>query len=287
MVAVVKQDDNVVCRNGASGQLHSGPLKKMMSADDHFFYLYYLMRRPFFKIPLVCLLVCVAAYSSAQKRRAQILQAKIASGYGTVENLEGEVFEGKVTFNDNVGVVTVAGNGESRSFTAKKAVSFRFDDQALSRRRIFHVFDYSDKETGFTNPAFFEVLGEFEAFAVLSKPDPVEVMPKKGIMPRAPSTMTMTSSDATKIAFQEETIFVMNDKGELEPYMVLTETETEGVFWDTRSNQKRFVDSDLLQQYTGIHFEKLKAFAKANDLSFKAREDLVKILAHYKTLLAN
>jgi hypothetical protein len=164
-------------------------------------------------------------------------------------------------------------------------VRFEFEDMELSRSRVFHVFDYTDKATGFTNPAFFEVLGEFESFAVLARIDPVEVKPQKGIMPRAASTMV--GSDHTKVAFQTETIFIMNDTGEMEPYLELREKETEGVYFDTRSQRKKYIDRDLLQEYTGTLYPHLEAFASDNDLRFNVKEDLVKILDQYKHLLDN
>lgn len=229
----------------------------------------------------VCLTVC----GMAQEKRAQILQAKIPSGYGSVQNFDDEIIKGKVTFNDNQGIVTVEKGGESRSFTAKNAISFEFADSELSRHRVFHVFDYTDEETGFTNPAFFEVLGEFKSFALLAKIDPVEVKPQKGIMPRSPSTMV--SSDRTKIAFQKETIFIMNDTGAIEPYLELQEKEIEGVYFDTRSHRKKYIDRNLLQEYTGTLYQKLEAFASDNNLRFNVKEDLIKILAHYNHLLDN
>jgi hypothetical protein len=219
----------------------------------------------------------------AQERRAQILQAKIASGYGSVHTLDDEVVKGKVTFNDNQGIVTVEKDGESRSFTSKKALGFEFEDTELSRDRVFHVLDYTDKATGFTNPAFFEVLAEFESFAVLAKIDPVEVKPQKGIMPRLPSTMT--GSDHTKVAFQKETIFIMNNTGAIEPYLELREKEIEGIFLDTRSHRKKYIDRNLLKDYTGTMYPDLEAFADNNSLDFNVKEDLIKILAHYKDLL--
>jgi hypothetical protein len=237
------------------------------------------------QILLISVFVCLVVCAIAQPKRAQILQAKIASGYGSVQNLDNEIFNGKVTFNDNQGIVTVENDGESRSFTPKKAISFEFEDMELSRHRVFHVFDYTDKGTGFTNPAFFEVLGEFESFAVLAKIDPVEVKPQKGIMPRVPSTMV--GSDHTKVAFQKETIFIMNDTGEIEPYLELREKEIEGVYVDTRSQRKKYIDRDLLQEYTGTFYPELEAFARDNDLRFNVKEDLIKILAHYKHLIDN
>lgn len=153
----------------------------------------------------------------------------------------------------------------------------------MSRRRVFHVFDYTDKGTGFTNPAFFEVLAEFESFAVLAKIDPVEVKPKKGITPRVPSTMA--GSDHTKVAFQTETIFIMNATGAMEPYLELREKEVEGVYLDARSQRKKYIERDLLQEYTGTLYPDLEAFARENNLGFNVKEDLIKILAHYKHLL--
>lgn len=221
----------------------------------------------------------------AQEKRAQILQAKIASGYGSVENLDGEIFKGEITFNDNQGIVTVENDGESKSFTPKKAAGFEFQDMELSRHRVFHVFDYLNKGTGFTNPAFFEVLGEFQSFAVLAKIDPVEVKPQKGILPR--SANTMVASDHTKVAFQTETIFIMNDSGEIQPYLELREKEIEGVYFDTRTKRKKFIDRDLLEEYFGTLYPELEAYASANTLEFNVKEDLVKILDRYKQLLEN
>lgn len=243
------------------------------------------MKRPIHKILSISFFVCLAVCAMAQEKRAQILQAKIASGYGSVQNLDDEIVRGKVTFNDNLGIVTVENDGESRSFTPKKAISFEFEDMELSRHRVFHVFDYTDKSTGFTNPAFFEVLAEFESFAVLAKIDPVEVKPQKGIMPRVPSTMV--GSDHTKVAFQKETIFIMNDTGAIEPYLELREKEIEGVYFETRSHRKKYIDRDLLQGYTGTLYPELEAFASYNNLRFNMKEDLIKILAHYKHLRDN
>ena len=234
---------------------------------------------------LISFFDCLAVCGMAQQKRAQILQAKIASGYGYVQNLDDEIVRGKVTFNDNLGVVIVENDGESRSFTAKKAIGFQFEDAELSRQRIFHVFDYTDKGTGFTNPAFFELLAEFETFAVLAKIDPVESKPQKGILPRVPSTMV--GSDHTKVAFQKETIFIMNDTGVIQPYVELSEKEIEGVYFDTRSRRQKYIDRDLLQEYTGKLYPELEAFANQNELRFDVKEDLIKILGHYRDLLNN
>jgi hypothetical protein len=209
----------------------------------------------------------------------------MASGHGFVRDVDGEQFEGKVTFNDNLGIVTVENNEESRTFTSKKAIGFEFEDMELSRHRVFHVFNYDNKKTGFANLAFFEVLAEFKSFAVLAKIDPVEAKPKKGIMPR--SANTMVGSSTTKVAFQKETIFVLNDRAEIEPYLELIEKETEGILVDTRSNRKKYVERDLLEQYIGALYPELKAFASDNDLRFDVKEDLIKILDHYKSLLGN
>lgn len=243
------------------------------------------MKKYISKILALLFSVCVVAGAIAQERRAQILQAKIATGPGSVQTLDNEILKGKVTFNDNQGIVTVEQEGESRSFTSKKASGFEFYDTALLRHRVFLVFDYTDEAVGFTKPAFFEVLAEFRSFAVLAKIDPVEVKPQKGVMPRLPSTMV--GNDHTKVAYQTETIFIVNESGAIERYLELREKEIEGVFVDTRSNRKKYIDRDLIKEYTGSHYEALVSFADSNDLRFNVKEDLIKIMARYKVLLGN
>ena len=243
------------------------------------------MRKYIHKVVALLLSIGVVAGAMGQERRAEILQAKIPTGNGSVQTLDNEVVKGKVTFNDNQGIVTVEQDGESRSFTSKKSTGFEFYDTALLRHRVFHVLDFTDEAVGFTKPVFFEVLAEFSSFAVLAKIDPVEVKPQKGVMPRLPSTMV--GNDHTKVAYQTETIFIVNESGEIEPYLELQEKETEGVFVDTRSNRKKYIDRNLIKKYTGAYYEALESFADSNDLDFNVKEDLIKILNQYKVLLGN
>ncbi len=233
----------------------------------------------------ISILMCLSFSAEAQERRAQIIQAKLASGYGSVLSVDDEIVKGKLIFNDNLGIVTVEADGESRSFTSKKAMSFEFEDMNLGRHRVFQVLDHTDKFTGFTNLAFFEILAEFKSFAVLSKIDPVEVKAQKGILPRV--STTMVGSDHTKVAFQTETIFIMNETGANEPYLELTEKEIEGVYFDTRSNRKKFIDRNLLEEYTGTLYAELEIFASANNLRFNVKEELIKILDYYRSLIDN
>ncbi|MGC3945728.1 MAG: hypothetical protein QM762_14605 [Chryseolinea sp.] len=227
--------------------------------------------------------ICIISGAMAQQRSAEIVQAKVATGIGSVQTLDDEIVKGKITFNDNQGIVTVDQGRESRSFTSRKAAGFNFYDTALLRHRVFLVFDYTDEAVGFTKPAFFEVLAEFKSFAVLSKIDPVEVKPQKGVLPRV--APTMVGADHTKVAFQTETIFIVNDSGEIERYLELREKEIEGVLGDTRSHRKKYIDRNLIKEYTGVHYEALESFADTNKLEFNVKEDLIKILGHYKVLL--
>jgi len=242
------------------------------------------MTRLAFTVLSISLLTLQTFGAIAQERRAQIIQAKVASGSGSVLSEDDEIHYGEVTFNDNLGVVTIVANGESRSFNARNTQRFEFDDAQLERNRTFHVFDYLNEDTGMTNPAFFEVLAEFETFAVLSKIDPVQARPQRGLTP--PIASTLTSADSKKVAFQNETVFIMNDKGAMLPYLKLTEKEIEGVYFDTRSNKKKYLDKNVIEDYAGAHYPALESYAVKNDLSFKNKEDLIKILDHYKVLIS-
>jgi hypothetical protein len=239
----------------------------------------------FLKFLMVVVLTCSAVDSFSQRRRAEILQTPKASGYGNVVTVEDDKIVGKVTFNDDGGFVTVEKDGESRTFTPKNIVSFEFNDMAIQRERRFFVFDYENKETGKTAPAFFEILKEFKTFALLSMIERIGTEVHSGLGSAA--TPALKSSNSLMAATQYETIFFMNNKGELEPYVQIREKEVQRELIDTNGTRKRIVDNDLVEKYTGIFYDQIKSFARENDLKFNVKEDLIRIFGKYEELIEN
>lgn len=84
---------------------------------------------------------------------------------------------------------------------------------------------------------------------------------------------------------QVETIYFMNTTGDIKPYLEIVERDIDGWAFDRNKTKNKIVDKHLLEEYAGKDFEALEDFAKKNDLSFKSKEDLLKIMDHYKELV--
>jgi hypothetical protein len=66
----------------------------------------------------------------------------------------------------------------------------------------------------------------------------------------------------------------------------VTNNEFDGLLIDHKKSKAKKLDTDALESYTAPNYEKLKDYAKENKLKFKKKEDLIKILEYYRTLIA-
>jgi hypothetical protein len=224
--------------------------------------------------------------SHAQKRRSEILQEPPATGHGSITLVDGTTFRGLITFKDNEGLVLWQGEDkdDTKTLTPKNLLSFTFAT-SYPQQRTFHSMEYQDSETGVKEYCFFELLREFESFAILSKIDRIKTELERGLL-GLPRPSGMADKPGGRIeASQTETIFFMNVRGELHPYVKLIDKETERLFYDSNSSKNKFIDRDVLRRYTGEHYAALETFAQDNKLSFKRKEDLLMVMEHYRSLV--
>lgn len=223
----------------------------------------------------------------AQRKKSAVLQENPSTGYGTITLPGGSQLTGRIRFNDNAGIVSCEEGKNSRSFNSKNVTSFHFFDEAMQRSRVFHAFEFDDPDIGMPVFSFFEVLKEFKTFAVLARIDPVKVEPRRGILqPYTAPALTDRSSGRIETS-QTETIFFINDSGEIEPYLKIVERESEGLLLDYNRTRNEFIKEKLFEQYTGVHYNALVDFARDNELSFRQKKDLITILDRYEELLSN
>ena len=88
---------------------------------------------------------------------------------------DGSEAKGLLKYNDKNGLLSYENGSDSRTFTARNVVGFEFFDEGMRKQRIFYSFPYEDSQNNIKRPLFFEVIKEFESFAVLSKVDPLEI----------------------------------------------------------------------------------------------------------------
>lgn len=216
---------------------------------------------------------------------------------GSIMLNTGEELKGLIKYNDRNGVLSYENGNDSRVFTAMRVSAFEFFDESVQKQRVFYTFKYEDSETNVERPQFFEMLRDYETFAILSRTDRIIVEEKiqagsSGFNPFTGTyNPTMASPNAVKlIVSQTETIYVINSAGEIKPYFKFTNVEDGKKSWgangrDTKTKH-RMIDSTLLLDYmTAEQHLKLLEYADANDLDFSVKEDFIKVLDYYDALI--
>ena len=224
----------------------------------------------------------------SQRKKAAILTEDLPTGRGSITLFDGSKIPGVVTFNDNDGIVTVkTDDDETKSFTAKKIIAFEFLDGATFRNRSFLVIDYADPDTGQSGFSFFEVLGEFETFAIVSRIDRVKAEPDQPLLGPYTAPALKDRTNTLTVTSQTETIFFLNAQGDFQPYVKTVKKEFERLLVDSKQDKNSFVDRDLLEEYTGEHYIALRNFIKENKLKLKVKEDFLRVIEEYERLVNN
>ena len=210
---------------------------------------------------------------------------------GSIMTNDGKELRGLLKYNDKSGLVAYENGSDKKSFTARNVAGFEFFDEETERQRIFYSLPYEDPQNNVERPLFFEVIKEFAVFAVLSKVDPIDIdhksIPTSAAFDPYTSTFVRgTHYGTTTEISQTETIYLMDPQGNIRPYIKIVEKEIDGIFYDTSKTKNKMLDDDLLEEFIGpANNKKLVAYAKENDLSFKRKSDLIKILDYYSELI--
>jgi hypothetical protein len=234
--------------------------------------------------------ICSDCYGQ-DKITESILPVSLEWSEGSIMLNDGTELKGLLRYNDKNGLLSYESGNDAKSLTARNVAGFEFFDEDIQKQRVFYAFPYEDSQNNIKRPLFFEVIKEFGSFVVLSKVDPIDIEQKSVSTPGAfnPTTNTIARGTnfgtSTEIS-QTETIYIMDAKSNIQPYIKIVEKEVDGVFYNTSKTKTKMVDDDLLAEHIGSEMrKKLTAYAKENKLSFKRKGDLIKILNYYSELI--
>jgi hypothetical protein len=253
----------------------------------------------------------------SQEREANLLGIDQNWFEGTVTLTDGKQLQGLVRYNDRTAVLSYQNGDESRSFTPRSVLGFEFFDEQQQRQRVYYSIPYKTVEKNLNaadmmpkkrkpfnqedqpgRKYFFELVRDYGSFVIISKVDPIEVEQKKSAGFANNDTRNSPGFNDVPGAFvkvevsQEETIYLMNQKGEIEPYLRATSTEdgATNIFTnqDTKHSQKLVADEDLLAEYISEKsYKQLREYASQNKLRFRKKEDFLKILTYYDQIRAS
>jgi hypothetical protein len=215
---------------------------------------------------------------AAQNKKERILHYDTATFKGKVVLPDGTVLTGRIKFNQKEGHLSFRDEFESTSFQPEDIGYFEFEDNSLHRLRRYYSIEYTDPETSMADVHFFEVLKELKDFALVAKMDRV-----KNTTGRLSSGNSNSFGGPSTTMAQTETVYFMSQTGELFPYLKIVEKETEGMV-DLHYIKNSFIDQDLFEKFTSVHYPELVQFASDNNLQFKRKNDLVRILDQYELL---
>ncbi len=205
---------------------------------------------------------------------------------GSVMLANGEELKGQVRYDDRNGVLAYKNGEDSRSFTPRTVAAFEYKDKIVGLQRIFITMVYEDPEDERDKaaPLFFELLREFKAFTVLARAEEIKLSQKRTQAGVNSVGVTIT----TTVIKQPEIVYIMKGDNQILPYIKTvskTDDLREAIGQDAKTKERMLDRSLLADVVTEPIYEKLKQYAKQNDLSFKYKEDLLQILDYYKTLV--
>src|SRR5689334_22568635 len=125
---------------------------------------------------LGCVLFSMA--SQAQEKVLKEIQAANIWCDGSILLNDGSELKGLLRYDDKNSIVNFQDGDNARSFTARSVAGFEFSDAISNKQRIFYSLEYEDPLNNAVQPLFFELLRDFQTFAIISKIDPVAVSEK-------------------------------------------------------------------------------------------------------------
>ena len=243
---------------------------------------------------VLLLLVIIPLLSFAQKNKKKSeeedLRTTVHQWYeGSILTTKDEELKGLIKYDDRNGVLSYQSGEQQRSFSPRSVTAFEFFDESSQKQRLFYSLEAVDPQTDMLRFAFFELIRDFKNFAVLLKVEPLEVETRPTVGPGVGPTgnPAFATGQTGTVLSQVEAIYFMRPSGELTRYLKTTTIDDVRLL-SLRDGPKVSgdVEEDVLANFvTEPIYEKLKAYAKENRLKFKRKDDFMKILDYYETLL--
>jgi hypothetical protein len=241
---------------------------------------------------LLFLILTNSSFVSAQEKLKDLELLKEPDHWyeGTITLKDDRELQGLVKYDDKEGFVAYQDGDNKKVFTQASVLWFSFFDDNLNATRTFLSLPFPDANADGSKTLIFEVIREYKDFAVLLRKEPISVyqvaINKAWGGPLATSPNT---NQSRKEVSQTETIFLLDNDGKISPYIEVTHREDGTKSLITRRDRKtrsKIVDHKLLTAFvTEPIYEKLEKFAGMNDLSLKHKDDFLKIISYYDTLV--
>lgn len=225
---------------------------------------------------LTVLVVCVLPAVAHGQFDSLGLNTKWCEGIMVLNN--NTELKGYIKHNDKLSLIKFKKNldEEEVSFAESSIITMEYFDPGQSRHRKFAAFRVKVEEAGWTGNVFFEIMFEFESFAVLSKREPVN--------PAIRARNNNYSTSYVKVGYEQfERICLIGTDGKAEVLLIANEFERDR--WSSSSSKiKHYFKKALLVKHMGPKWELVNTYVKKNKLRLKEKKDLMLALEYYHRL---
>ena len=207
---------------------------------------------------------------------------------GSLQLKSSDKLEGLIYYNTSFGTIQYKSKAEDEtlSFQENRILKLQFFDPKLNRTRFYTAITHLDTLTDKVQETLFEMVKDFENFAVLSRISKASVLLPSKYNPNYISIFQDFGVPEDKMFIQVEGIFFIDKRNKLTLYSLIKDMDYDGLIYDYQKSKSKIIKSNVLKEYTKDHWEELETYIKENKLKPKFKDDLLRILDHYEHLRA-
>jgi hypothetical protein len=254
---------------------------------------------------IVWLVVCIVPWCPLYSQKTTLFSQKKKEQEVSLDDIlpwsEGSILltdetemRGQVRYDDRTGMLSFHDGDDASAFNERRVIAFDFFDQKLDKKRQFVTLPFEDPATHSSQLYFFEILKELKQFAILAKSDPLTVVTKEyvisspagidpsGVPTPSPGSGTVVATKTT--AARLESVYLMDKNGAIRRlFKTSIEYDADAMTQEDDENEKgKALRKDYLLECIGKNrYTLLEQYARENKLSFKKKEDLLKIMDYY------
>lgn len=242
----------------------------------------------------------------AQKVRLdKVIDSTAAWSKGEIILADTKQLSGLLNYNKITGLLQYDDGLDFRSLTPEDVLGFNFYDSLQQKQRKFISYGFEDLKSRMDslarakgigavkiNPKFFEILMEFNSFAILCSTGSLSVSTSNGSLGTYSFifgiwNVANARQPSTTYSYMEQ-LYIFDKDGKVMPLLIVFHRKKDGMLFDT-DNTMRFAKmaDRVIQQYTEPHFRQVDDYAIENKLSYEKKEDILKMFEYYRTLISN
>lgn len=243
-------------------------------------------------LPLFIFL-CLSGVKGNGQGSTDLSENSVEWNPGGVEMIDGKVLEGLVKYEPRTGLLSLSSGDAPTYFSPSQVLEFWYQDPSFDARRTYYSLIDSSEDKDGLNYSYFEVLKEFQTFAILSRKEPLSTKIKYADDNSTPSHTFSSHPDdgatqAGTVSALTEILYVLDENGGLKPFLRLTNKYADGtllfVNYERQGHENKSLNDDIIATCTAPYYEQIREYATKNKLSFKDKDDLMKILDYYGVL---